>query len=388
MRQTGVWVDDVTVLITDSGGTVVTNPVTTYTSTTLQLKFNEVGSGELLAPADDWLVEAVTTPGNQVAVIRQGGVFGGGPIEKPGAIEWGPEGGVGNVRVNFATHEAHLARRLTYPDPTLVSTDAAQPLAYVATATNAEVVLRNLVNLNAGPGALAARQVPDLILGSLASVGTNVDVSTRFETLTEVLRTVAVAGGGLGWRIVQVGGSLEFQVYAPADRSGDVRFSRSLGNLRALSTDPEAPTATVAIVGGDGTGDARTIVERTNSTAVTLWGRTEIWVNQGGTGAVSGELDQAGDVALVEGDEVTGVQAAAVDTQWARYGVDYFLGDLVGVELVPGAAVSDLVTAVTLTATPDRGAEISPTIGTERTGSNQARQLRDLVKRVGRLERT
>lgn len=380
--------DAVTVLITDAAGTVVTNPVTTYSSISLELKFNEVGSGELLAPADDWLVEAVTTPGNQVIVIRQNTVFGGGPIEKPGAIEWGPEGGVGNIRVNFASHEVHLAGRLTYPNPALAATDAAQPLAYTATAANAEVVLRDLVNLNAGPGALTPRRVPDLILGALASVGTNVTVSTRFEVLTEVLRTVALAGGGLGWRIEPVGSTLEFQVYAPTDRSEDVRFSRSLGNLRALTTDPEAPTGNVAIVGGDGTGDARTIVARTNSSSVTLWGRKEIWVNQGGTGAVTGELEQAGDIALTEGDETTGIQATAVDTQWARYGTDYFLGDLVGIELVPGTAVSDLVTAVTLTATPDRGAEISPTIGSERRGSHQARQLRELAKRIGRLERT
>ncbi len=375
-------------LITNPAGTVVTNPVTTYTSITCELRFNEVGSGELLAPADDWLVEAVSTPGNRVNVVHQGEIFGGGPIEKPGAIEWNPEGGVGNVRVNFATHEAHLADRLTYPNPALVATDAGQPQAYTATATNAEVVMRNLVNLNAGPGALTARQVPDLTLGALASVGGNVTISTRFEILTDVLRTVALAGGGLGWRIVQDGTDLEFEVYAPVDRSNDVRFSRSLGNLRGLRTEPSAPTGTVAIVGGDGTGDARLIVERSNTPGVALWGRKEVWVNQGGSGALSTELQQAGDVELLERDEVTGIEATAVDTQWARYGTDYFLGDLVGIELVPGSAVADLVSAVTLAASPDSGAVISPTIGTERSGSRQGYLLRELVKRVGRLERT
>lgn len=378
--------DPVTVLITDDDLQVVTNPVTTYSSIQLELKFNEVGSGELLAPADDWLVEAVTTPGNHVVVVRQGGVFGGGPIEKPGAIEWGPEGGVGNVRVNFGTHEAKLADRLTYPDPSVAAT-ATQPQAWTASAVNAETVLRNLVNLNAGPGALTARQVPNLTLGAVTAVGSAVTISTRFEVLTEVLRTVALAGGGLGWRIDQVGTGLQFVVYAPTDRSADVRFSRSLGNLRALTTDPAAPTATVALVGGDGTADLRTIIERTNTPGVTLWGRREVWVNQSGSGATSTELNQAGDVALLEGDEVTGIEATAVDTQWARYGVDYFIGDMVGIELVPGSAVSDLVTGVTLTATPDSGAVIAPTIGTERVGSRQARALRDLVRRVGRLER-
>lgn len=380
--------DQVTVLLTNATGTVVTNPVTTYTSATLELKFNETGSGELLAPADDWLVEAATTPGNRVVLVKAGTVFGGGPIEKPGAIEWGPEGGVGNLRINFATFEAYLGDRLTYPNPALAATDALQPLAYTASAVNAETVLRNLVNLNAGPGAIVARQVPNLTLGAVATVGANVTLSTRFEILTDVLRAVAIAGGGLGWRVVQDGTALEFEVYAPVDRSIDVRFSRSLGNLRALRTDPSAPTGTVAIIGGDGTGDTRTINERSNATGVTLWGRKEIWVNQGGSGATSTELNQAGDVALIEADEVTGIEATAVDTLWARYGTDYFLGDKVGIELVPGSAVADYVTAVTLTATPAGGAVVSPTIGTERSGPTQARQLRELVKRVGRLERT
>lgn len=384
-------VDPVTVLICDADLTPITNPVTTYTSVSCELRFNEVGSGELLAPADDWLVEAATTPGIVVTVLRGTQIWGGGPVEKPGAIEWDPASGVGSLRLNFATHELWLARRTAYPDPALAATSGSQPDAYTATATNAEVVMRALVDDNAGVGALAARQVPHLDLGALASVGSNVTITTDFDqVLTETLRTVAKAGGGLGFKVRQTGigtsAQLLFEVYEPVDRSAEVRFSRSVGNLRSLKTDPQAPTCTVAIV-SDGTG---VIIERTDAAAVTLWGRIEKYVLASGVEtAGTTELEQAGDLALLDGAEQVGVTAEGVDTDWLRYGDDYQLGDYVGVEIRPGYGVSALVAAAKLSATPEAGAVITTALGQpERVGSRTVWAVRELTRRVARLERS
>lgn len=382
-------VDPVTVLICDADLTPITNPVTTYTSVNLELRFNEVGSGELTAPADPWLVDALTTPGINIVVLRGTEIWGGGPIEKPGALNWGPEGGVGTIRANFATHELWLARRRVYPDPTLASTSGLQPAAYTVTAANAEVTMRDLVNRGGGAGALAARQV--VTLGALASVGSNVTYTADFDqSLPDALRDVAKAGGGLGYRVDQtgIGGSSarEFVVYDPVDRSAAVRFSRSIGNLRSLQTDPEAPTATVAIV-SDGAG---TIVERENAAAVALWGRIEVFVSASGTEtAGTTELEQAGDLALLDGAETVGVRAEGVDTDWLRYGTDYRLGDIVGVEIAPGYGVSVLVAAAKLSATPETGAIVTTTLGQpERVSNRTVWAIRELTRRVSRLERS
>lgn len=384
-------IDPVTVLVTDADLVPITNPVTTYTSVSLELRFNEVGSGELIAPADSELVAAVTTPGANIVVLRGTTIWGGGKAEKPGGIKWGPEGGVGSVRVNFATPELWLAQRLAYPDPSLASTSGSQPDAYTITATNAEVAMRALVNTGAGVGALAARQVPHLDLGALASVGTNVTVTTDFDqVLTETLRTIAKAGGGLGFRVRLTGlgttAELLFEVWEPEDKSAAVRFSRSVGNLRSLETDPEAPTCTVAIV-SDGAG---TVVEREDAAAVALWGRIEKYVLASGVEtAGTTELEQAGDLALLDGAEQVGVSAEGVDTQWLRYGDDYQLGDYVGVEIRPGYGVSALVTAAKLTATPETGAVITTALGQpERVSKRTVWAIRELTRRVSRLERS
>lgn len=384
-------VDPVTVLVCDGDLTPITNPVTTYTTVSCEQRFNEVGAGELVAPADQWLVEALTTPGTNIVVLRGTEIWGGGPVEKPGALNWGPEGGVGTIRVNFATHELWLARRRVYPDPAKAATDGTQPAAYTVSAANSEVTMRDLVNRNAGAGALAARQVPNLTLGALATVGSNVTYTADLDqTLTDALRDIAKAGGGLGFRVRQTGigttAGLVFEVYDPADRSAGVRFSRSIGNLRALQTDPESPTATTAIV-SDGAG---LYVERTDSGGTTLWGRIETFVSASGTEtAGTTELDQAGDLALLDGAETVGVRAEGVDTEHLRYGTDYQLGDYVGVAIAPGNGVSVLVAAAKLTATPETGAVVTSTLGQpDRVATRQVWAVRELTRRVSRLERS
>lgn len=377
----------VTVLVCDSTLAPVTDPVA-YTSLSCEPKFNAVGSGEFTAPATPDLVDAVTTPGNSVVIVRDGIYFGGGPIEKPGCLTWAPDAGVGEVTVNFATWEQVLTRRLTYPDPTLAA-NAQVTTAWSSVATNAEIIMRNLVDQNAGDSAATARRISGLHLGDLAGVGTSIDCTTRFEVLTDVLRRVAAAGGGLGFRIRQAGRSdLRFEVYAPRDQSASVRFSRSLNNLLTLKTDPEAPTATVVLVGGDGTGVDKTIVERSDAAAVASWGRYEMWVNQSGSDTTLTEMAQAGDAALVEKGEKPGVSATAVDGPKARYGTDYQLGDQVSVEPTPGVSVVDVVTAVKLTAVPDRGDQVVATVGTGATTARQRQQAREMERRMGRLERS
>jgi hypothetical protein len=377
----------VTVLVCDSVRTALTSPVP-FTSLTVEIKFNAVGTGEFVAPLDAGLVGALETPESTVLVIRDGAVFAGGPVEKPGGLSWTPDQGDGTVKVNFGTWEAYLGRRLTYPDPGLAST-AQVSASWAAVSTNAELVLRDLVDLNAGVGALADRSIPGLALGALASVGTSIDLTTRFEPLLDTLRKAATAGGGLGFRIVTDATLLRFEVYQPTDRSGSVRFSRSLRNLQSLTTDPENPAATVALVGGDGTGAARDIVECSNTTALSAgWWRSETWVNQASTATTATEMAQAGSAALAEKGPKTGVACVAVDGPQGSYAVDYWIGDQVSVEPTPGVSIVDVVTSVKLTSDPTKGDLLVAVVGSgARTTTRQLQLLLDVERRLARTER-
>lgn len=379
----------ITCLFTDGDLTPLGQPLVRFNQLQCTLRFNEPDSTVLTVPALPAYLD-MAQPGNRLVVIRDGEILTAGPIEYPAKFDWSADsssgsGDPGVLTIGATDDTVHLAGHRVYPNPALASN--VQDTDFYTSTANAEVAMRALVNLNAGPGALAARQVPHLILGTLASVGTSINVRSRFDALSDQLRAAALAGGGLGFRIAQDGTDLKFEVYQPADLSGQVRFSRGLGNLRTIGYQTQGPTATVAIVGGDGTGTSRTIVEREDTAATAVWGRLETWV--GDTSAVTTDLNQSGDDALAGAAEQVQLTVFAVDTPLQRFGVDYRLGDRVAVEVYPGLQVTDVVRAVTLTATKD-GEVVQPQIGsTSMTADLQTvRQLRALDVRLGRLERT
>lgn len=382
----------VDIVITGPDLKPLTDPFPSWSQIDVTLAFNEVGVGTFTHPAIPRLLNVVK-PGNRVAIYRNGATLISGPIEKPGKYRWAAAdqstGGVGVVTVAFADNLARVVDHITYPNPAVAST--AQTVDYwTRTAVNAETVLRDLVNLNAGPGALTARRVTGLALGTVAGVGGPVTVTTRFDQLGDVMRYVAQAGGNLGFRVRETGGQLLFEVYAPVDRSKSVVFSRQLGNLRELATDPEAPVATAAIVGGVGSGASRLVVERTNATALAAgWPRSETFVNQSGVSDTTG-LQQYGDQALADKAEKVGLSAVAVDTPAIRYGVNYGLGDRVGVVLATGVMVTDIVRTVRVQISPTEGEQITPTIGATDTTTDAATVavIRDMLSRLGRLERS
>lgn len=381
------------VLITAPDLRPATHPLP-WTSLDVVLRHNAVGSGVVQLPARRDILTAVAEPNHRIQVVQQptplapGRVLISGPIERPGAYRWsaepGEDAGPGMVNIGFADNLAYLGERITYPDP---ATDAADQDvdAYTVTSINAETVMRQLVNLNAGPGALPVRRVQELALGPAAGVGGLIDVTTRFDPLLDVLRYCATVGGDLTFRIRDTGaGSLLFEVAAPLVRN-NARFGRSRGNLRALSTDPTAPVATVAIVGGAGEGAGRLLVERA---ATSPYRRMEMFVNQSGVDSAAG-LELYGDEALADKAAKTGLTATAIDAGGVRYGLHYELGDLVPVELASGVTLVDRVTAVRVQATPNEGAVVTPTIGAGEptTDTTLVALVRELMRRLGRQER-
>lgn len=379
---------DYIILVTDPNLTVVGDPIVCWSTIDVTLKFNEPSSGLFTVPGYPWVREQLA-PGYRIVVIRDQRILIAGPIEK-----WlyersddGDNAGDGNLTVNFADDLALVVARRAYPDPALTpSTQVIDAWTYTG---NAEVALRALADGNAGAGALVDRRVPKLVLGTLAGVGASItSTAERMEPLGDVLRRVAVNGGGLGFRTRQSGTQILFEVYQPADRSNQVVFGFGAGNLKYVGYEVVAPSATAAIVGGQGTGADRFLTERVNAGGQASWGRMETLVNRPGNDPIA-ELNAAGDEALADGAETARLPTSTSDTPYQRYGVDYDLGTKVSVESWPGSMVSDIVATVHIQVFPTSGEYVSCTVGSQAESSDPAwiQRIRAMDRRLGYLER-
>ncbi|MFF8980172.1 siphovirus ReqiPepy6 Gp37-like family protein [Streptomyces cellulosae] len=387
-------------LVTDRNLSVLGDPLSGCTKLACDINFNKPAAGSAVLPARPEVVELLQ-PGNRLVVVRDKGVWCAGPLEEPQDYVWDLEQnpGWGTVTVRFTDDLARIAGYLTYPDPTLdfasqvTTSDAVRQI----TATNAEEIIRTLVDENCGPSALASRRIEQLVLDTLAGVGGTRSISTRFEPLLDACRTVA-ATDGLGFRTRQEDGQIKFGVYAPADRTGTARFSRGLGNLRRVAFTLGGPLATSELVQGGNDpeeqvaagepANVRVYVE-VNSGAAADWYRVEKLIDKTGTVDDSnGELTQSGVLALGEDNPQASLTTETVDTEDLRAGRDYWLGDRVTVALPTGLEVTNVVQTIRLTATPDTGELVTAVIGDsdKTTTSATVRTVRDLARRLGRME--
>ncbi|MFC6885283.1 MULTISPECIES: Gp37-like protein [Actinomadura] len=388
----------ITLLVTDKDLNVVGDPIADWDSLKVTRTDNAPASGQLSLAARPEVM-AQLQPGHRLVVIRDGQVWTAGPMEIP--QEWqeglgGADGGQdepppGGVEVNFSSDLAVIAGHLTYPNPALPASSASQPANYVRTGVGGEALLRDLVNLNAGPGALAARRVPRLVLGAPAGVGTATAVTTRFEPLGDVLRKVALAGGNLAFDTRQTSGpdgdQILFEVRARRDLTDTARFSFDLNNLRYVRYKLSAPTVTSAIVAGSGE-TSPPVVEVTDTGAETTWWRVEKYVSGPAETDADGELTAAGQQELAGGASPVELTTLTVDTDDLRAGYDFGIGDLVTVALPTGLEVADYVRTDTLTATPDDGESVVSVVGTPDATTDRRLVLliRELSARLGRLE--
>lgn len=377
-------------LITDQALTVQGDPLADWTNLDATVRFNEPGSGVVNLVAHPYVM-AQLQPSNRMCVIRDGDIWMAGPMEMPQDFSWGigDEGDAppGTVTVNFSDDLAVPAGYLTWPDPAAAWPDQPDTARQILT-TNAEVIIRTLIDENCGPGALTAREIPNFALAALAGVGTTTSVNTRFEGLLATCRRVAIDGGGLGFRTRQTATQIEFEVYAPVDRTATARFSEGLGNLRAVTYKQSAPTVTHALVTGSDQATPRAYVEVADTASAASWWRVEQLVNGSADSDTNGELTQDGTEALAGGSAPVELATVTVDTEDLKAGRDYGLGDRVTVALPTGVEVADLVRSIHLQATPNSGEYVTSLVGSpEATSDPQTvRLVRELSRRLGRLE--
>jgi hypothetical protein len=380
----------ITLLVTDKNLTVLGDPLSGWTDLQVDLAFNQPAAGTVTLPARPDVM-ALLQPGNRLTVIRDGVIWCAGPMETPQEYSWDLDSNAepGTVTCSFSDDLARVAGYLTYADPTKAfGAQPADTTTWSMTSTNAETIIRTLVNANCGPGAISARRIEQLVLDTVAGVGSSTSISTRLEPLLDVCRTVA-SGDGLGFRTRQVGNQIHFGVYAPVDRSATCRFSAALGNLRSLSYSLVAPLATAELVQGGDITTATGVFVEVDSGAAADWYRVERLQDQ--TGVIDdadGELTQAGTLAFGDDNPQSTLSTVTVDTPDLQAGRDYGLGDRVTVVLPTGLEVQDVVRTISLQATPDSGEVVTSVVGNQdqSTASATTRVVRELARRLGRLE--
>lgn len=278
--------------------------------------------------------------------------------------------------------------RLALPVPSGPPYDAA---AYDVRTGPAETVMRAYVNVNAGPGSTAARQVAGLTLAPDQARGATVTGRARFSPLGDLLRGLAIGGGDLGWRVVQSGANLEFQVYQPTDKRALVKFSPELGNLASYDYTEEASKANYVYCGGSGEGTARVIREGSDAAAIARYGRRiEMFRDRRDTSDAA-ELDQTIAEELTENAARTELSIEPVDTEAVSFWTDYYLGDEVTL-VTHGGVIEEKIREVRFRMDGQEGVNVTPSV---LSPNNESRdlyaglfdQVRRLSARIGQLER-
>jgi len=384
------FLEPVTILIRDSSLDLV-GVLSDYSSLQMIPRFNAVGAFVIDMSADSPQADFMV-PGNGLVITRGSSVLMSGSIREPNWTISSSDGGNGKLIINGVDDMALLAGATCWPNPASApgsQTDSVYKISGVV----AETAMRSLVNLNIGPGAQAARKISNLTLATNGGHGISITRQVnQFDNLLSVLQDIAKTAG-LGFRIVQVGSNLQFQVYEPADLSTSAKFTFGLGNLTDASYSVTYPTCTKAVVVAGGASSPRVVSVYTRADAAFPGPWIEQFVDKTDVDSASvdltAQMDQAADEALTSGAAQGNLTMNPIDTPGLQFGVDYTVGDKVTCQ-VQQDFVSDVVREVNITYASDGGYTARAVIGSSDSTDNQdaiARQMTYIRKIFDRLRR-
>lgn len=406
-----------------------------YTSLEVTAKYNDVGTYMLAMDSRSQHAAMATEPGVYgLYVVHEdtGHVLLSGPITK---IENKRDRDTYVTELTGVDDNVWLRRRVGHPTPT----DTSLPYdgqSHDHREGQCSTVLIEYVDYNLGPSAIPDRRVPNLVMAPDPQIGKNVKADMRWNSpLLESIWALSIAGLELkeeqeeeeeeegegegegetnpqeqdvispdaepldlevGFRIVQVGDELQFQVYKPENRTGEVRFSEEFGNLLGYTYSIEAPEVNFVYVAGEGEGEERKIVEDLNEESVSTWGRIEVFNDQRNT-SEDETLEQKAEEVLKDGGPKTTLTLEPIDTEYQRYGTHYFLGDQVTVLTTPieynddgAAAIQDVVREIKIKlGDGDRIPRFQATVGSTEASTDASKlfkAFRRLRGRVNNLE--
>lgn len=353
--------------------------LTRWTTASLRLRFNAPGSGTVDVHSDDPLIGALRDGGG-ILIVRVDStsrtVLASGSV-----ISERDSGDI--VTFEIADDTAALADTLALPVPTGPPYTAAE---YDTRTGVASTIMRQFVDANTGVVARVDRQRPHLTFGPDPEIGDTITGRARFQALDELLRELALVGGGLRfWCEQQLGTTYAiFYVSAPTDRSSEVQFTRDAGSLGPYEKTTAAGGPNYIFAGaGDALGADRTVYELGDNAAIAQYGRREAFLDTRGETA-AGDVYQKLAEDLANAGQQTSLTVEPSEDVPFEYGRDYQLGDIVGTEFGPA-----IVREVTLTITPEGGLQAMPVIGTPGSSSDdiESRQIAAVARRLSNIER-
>jgi hypothetical protein len=300
--------------------------VSDYTDLTVVPRFNAIGAMTMAISADSPSAPLLVEGNGLIVKTASGETVLSGPIRTPDWSRSESDAGSGKLTIGAISDEELLSRYTCWPSPA-AAIGSQTASVYKIDVAAVETGMRNLVNLNAGPGALASRKNPLLALATNGFHGPAlVREVNQFDNLLTVLQDIAGAAG-LGFRVVQVGPVLQFQVFQPADLSGTARFSFGLGNLTDASYSTTPPTCTRAVVVAGGGSSPRVCKTYDRSDPLFPGLTIEQFVDQTSVDTASvdlaAQMDQAGEEALASGAGQGSLSISPIDLPMLRYGRDY-----------------------------------------------------------------
>lgn len=207
----------------------------------------------------------------------------------------------------------------------------------------AETIMKTLVSYNAGSAATAANgrlvdgQIMGLSVQTDAAAGNVINWSCAWKPLLPELQDIAKVAGG-DFDLIKTGAqSWEFRFY-PGQRGTNrstgadkVTFSLAYGNMaNPIYTYDRMSEATVAIVAGQGEAQARATSVRYGENFASINHR-EIFVDARQETTIAG-LEAKGDRTLKDVQARATFEYDVVQVPSSRYGLHYFLGDLVAAQ--------------------------------------------------------
>jgi hypothetical protein len=352
-----------------------------YTSLAVVPRYNAVGAFTLTV-AENSPQAAQLVEGNGLQVFKGSTQLLSGPIR---SVDWSrssSSGGTGTLTVSGVDDMTVLAEATCWPNPA-AAIGSQGSAVYKISAVKAETAMRALVNANIGPGALTTRKIAGLTLDTDLARGPAITKQVnQFDNLLTVLQDIAKTAR-LGFRVVQVGTGLQFQVYQPTDRSLTARFSFDLGNLTDASYTTTPPTMTRALVVAGGASSPRVckLYDRADSLIPGLVIEGFVDKTDVDTASVdlTAQMDQAADEALTTGASQGNLSMTPIDIPDLAFGVDYSVGDIVSCQ-VRNAFFSDVVREVTINADSSSGTTVRATLG-----STDSSDTSDVVAQIFRF---
>jgi len=350
--------------------------IDTFERFELVARYNDVSTWELALPTDTEAGQILLNASRpRVVIWADNQVFRSGPVIRQ---ERALDSTGDHLTLSGVDDLVWLRRRLAHPQPGT----AAPPYnasAYDTQTGPASTVIAGYVNRNAGPLAVAARQVPGLNVTTPPAFGPNVTVAARYKSLLEFLQGIARAAGNVGFRIRD----LVFDVFQPA---GTAIFDTALGTLASWSSTLDAPSATYVYVVGQGEGTARTIREYADTTgALTAFGRIEAFQDRRDTNDPA-TMDQAGAEALAEAVTPPGIDLVALDTPSQRFLTDWNVGSLATVT-IGDSTRTDVIVEVDLLLEGNRPPQVRPVLGASTVNLAVWKSMQSTSRRLRQLER-